>query len=171
MSNENVMTRLGGGNDNLLLSVNRWSWKSWFIYFTVWVILLTILAPYVHPFINLPLLAIIVLVVSSYIVHIWPKRMFYVDFVNERVTELKGAYLLILHVIFHVLPMTYIIVKYANDKRTHGLSATCTAVALMLMYIIFVNPQHVYGVPEGLLSGLIIMALCIYALARTFAQY
>jgi hypothetical protein len=149
-----------------LATTSRWHPTQCCIYFTAWTILLIVMSPLVHPYINLPLLSMIVLVFSMYVVHIWPKRMLFVDFANDRVGEIKGNYLVLLNIIFHVLPMTYIIVRYANNKATHGLLATTNAIALLLIYVILMNPHHVYGVPQDMFSGLLLVAVCIYALTR-----
>jgi len=131
------------------------------IYFTTWTLGIITFSKWLHPFINVVFLAVVILMISSYIVHIWPQRL--VGITTDKIYELKGKQLALLHLFAHVLPMVWVIVSYAKNNRTTSPMATTTAVSLLALYIALFHPQHVYGVPEQLLGWLFIAAVIAYS--------
>ena len=152
-----------------IINIDRWCSYYCLIFFTTWAILLILIAPWISDYVNLVLMSVMVLVVSTFIVHIWPQRMIYISSNSGHSAIIQGPSLIFVHVLLHVLPALAVIVYYHKNKnsKTTSPAATAATIALFALYTALFHPQHVYGIPEKLFAGLIFMSFTIYALLQT----
>ena len=133
-----------------------------YIYLSAWTLAILMLSKWIHPYINVVLLATVVCTISIYLVQVWPQRI--IAFKEGEPYELRGVPLTLLHLVSHLIPMTAVILIYRKNTATLSLQATSTAIALLIVYSCLFHPHHVYGIPETMCAWLTLFAIIAYTL-------
>ena len=126
-------------------------------------LLLLLFHKYTHNIIDLWLLALIVICISSWIVYISP-RYFVVDKYSIRIT-LDGPHMHAMHVLVHIIPLLIVFHLYFSFYKKHKCSwRTANTLLLVFTYFWIYNPVRLYRMNEYALVGMFILACAIYLL-------
>lgn len=116
-----------------------------FLFFTTWNLLLFIMHPISHRYVNLLYLAFITTMVGLYLSFVNPNR-FVLRFGKTKYyfTGLEKFFLV--DVTFHILVLVYAMYLYHVHYALPGWRETCGALLVLLLYVWSVNIVRVYGV-------------------------
>lgn len=132
------------------------------LYFTNWFLVLVVLHAFVYKYVNLVFLACSIFFMSTFIVHVYPRRIEGYKNNGEKFV-FQGKILIIFDILLHVLPVAFVLIKYLEfyKIRPWGL-ATSNALLIILIYVILINPVQIYGLNAEIACSLVIAGMLGY---------
>jgi hypothetical protein len=116
---------------------------------------------YTHRILDLFLMTLLVLVLSSWIVFVYPRYIYITDYLGANDTTeyvLIGWNLMYLHVLVHIVPFVAIVaVGYRPEKTLTW--KTWFTIAIFGVFICFSNTQRLYGIDKSQLLVLGILTI------------
>jgi len=137
-------------NSNCNLHDHKKYWnfhKSLFLYFTNWILVLTIFHKITVKYLNLLFLSTVVLIGGTYIFYVNPSSLPIIR--DNEVVVFQGIQKHIIHFIFHVIPFVFILYKYGkyfsldypSDSR---FIASFLLIAIYMFLVNFINLYFLY---------------------------
>ena len=136
-------------------------------YFTTFSILCVLTSRYTCKFLDLFLMTLVVLVLSSWIVFVYPRYISLTDYIgredDDKEYVLIGWNLIYGHLILHVLPFVAIVaLGYRPEKKITW--KTWLTVAVLSLYISSSNTTHLYGIDKSQLLVLGLLTIIFFQL-------
>lgn len=138
-------------------------------FFTTWLLILVIFHKYVHPYVNLLLLAFVTATIGLYFSFINPRRfVFYMQGERYEYTGLEKF--IIVDMFFHLLVLYFVWSMYGPyymSQDTWTYHGTWAAFGLLALYALITNIKRIYGVSFIETISVFIIALIAYTLLFT----
>ena len=114
------------------------------LFFTFWLIILTLFHKYVYKYVNLLYLSFLTLIIGSYMSYINPREFTFILF-NESYTLQSGDKLIIIDLFAHFIIFAYIYTRYHKYYTPFRLdTALLLSITLLLIYTFSINIKNLY---------------------------
>lgn len=127
-------------------------------FFTNWFLVVILLNYYVSRVIDIHFLAFFVCLTFLYIQYITPRQLFVID--NNTRYLIEDLDLLLISVIFHIIPLVYVLIYIPFNTKDAYLRIT-NAILLLLVYINIYNPETVYNVSSNVFITSFVLSFAI----------
>lgn len=133
-------------------------------YLTTWSILLLLMHKYVHKYIDILLVATIVMVTGTYVSHVHPKR-FTLNYTKDTII-VDGLFKILTADVLHISLFVLALIWYGRFyvQNTNKLTPLMGAIALLIVYYIVNNPSKLYGIDNNEIASLFSIIILCYVL-------
>jgi len=135
-------------------------------YFTTLNALLVVFSHWTRHYIDLFLSTLVVFVLSSWIVFVYPKYIDTTDLLNKQDDKkyaLIGWNMMYMHIFVHILPLVALV---ALGYRPEYTWKTWVAIIMLVMFILFSNTRQLYGIQPSVLLVLGMLTIIFYVLLK-----
>lgn len=142
-----------------LIKYPKMFWARSFEFFTNWVLLLVVLNKWTSRLFDLHTLVIFITLTSSFITLIHPKCFIFKD-EHGTVYIVRGSGAHLLNIVFHVLPMLYVLLFVKYEPNPNMLKELNSFV-LIFIYICIYHPEKIYRIKIEIIILFYVIAFLI----------